>query len=122
MQGKGLSRSAVGPRGSADFLRGARGSHVGRYGRASQARTKVCEPITANLPAAQERQLWAPPRMAALSRSEAQSGRGRHGYTDPHKPHGTHTEIAPTHTRTTHTQHGMVFGRRASPTSPFRAR
>ena len=57
MQGKGLSRSAVGPRGSADFLRGARGSHVGRYGRASQARTKVCEPITADLPAAQERRL-----------------------------------------------------------------
>ena len=57
MQGKGLSRSAVGPRGSAEFLRGARGSHVGRYGRASQARTKVCEPITADLPAAQERRL-----------------------------------------------------------------
>ena len=57
MQGKGLSRSAVGPRGSAEFLRGARGSHVGLYGRASQARTKVCEPITADLPAAQERQL-----------------------------------------------------------------
>ena len=54
MQGKGLSRSAVGPRGSAEFLRGARGSHVGLYGRASQARTKVCEPITADLPAAQE--------------------------------------------------------------------
>ena len=57
MQGKGLSRSAVGPRGSAEFLRGARGSHVGLYGRASQARTKVCEPITADLPAAQERRL-----------------------------------------------------------------
>eukprot|EP00964_Phaeocystis_antarctica_P093965 scaffold60748_cov71-Phaeocystis_antarctica.AAC.2 len=43
--------------------------------------------------------------MASLSRSEAQSGRGRHGYTDPHKPHGTHTEIAPTHTRDPHTNH-----------------
>ena len=42
--------------------------------------------------------------MASLSRSEAQSGRGRHGYTDPHKPHGTHTEIAPTHTRDPHTR------------------